>query len=157
MVLPDDPVRSVAAFDPLTATPHDTLRELCARMTEGGCGFLLVVKPGAPAAVVTERDIVRAIGEGAEIDDVWATDVMTREVLEISADAPISEAARLMMTAGVRHLVVRDDAADTDGAGEEAGDAEGEEAAGERVGVVSIRDILEPLLETVEAALARDS
>lgn len=157
MVLPDDPVRSVAAFDPLTATPHDTLRELCARMTEGGCGFLLVVKPGAPAAVVTERDIVRAIGEGAEIDDVWATDVMTREVLEVSADAPISEAARLMMTAGVRHLVVRDDVPGADDeVAEEAGDAGGG-PDGDRVGVVSIRDILEPLLETVEAALDREA
>ncbi len=143
MVLPDDPVRSVAAFEPLTATPHDTLRELSARMTAGGCGFLLVVKPGSPTAVVTERDIVRAIGEGAEIDDVWATDVMTREVLEVSADASIAEAARLMMAAGVRHLVVVDDA-DT-GTDDDADPAD-------RLGVVSIRDLFEPLLEAVETA-----
>ena len=67
---------------------------------------------------------------------MWAVDVMTRDTIMIEPDATIEAAAELMLEAGVRHLVVDD-------------------SEGDRYGVVSVRDLLDPLLAAGHAAAER--
>ena len=82
--------------------------------------------------VVTERDIVRALSEGADPDKEWAVDVMSVDLRSLGPDHTIAEAAALMQDAVIRHVVVSDPA-DPD-----------------VVAMVSIRDLLEPFLNTIE-------
>jgi CBS domain-containing protein len=100
-------------------------------MTAAGCSALLVDLRDGSHGIVTERDIVRGLADGADADTVWATDVLTRDLLEIDAEDSIGDAAELMMEAGVRHLAVVDS---DDG----------------RVGIVSMRDLINPLLDSVD-------
>ena len=116
-----DPVRSVTAFVVLTAEPTDPLILLARRMKLFDCGALMV--EGSPPAIVSERDLLRAIADGQ--GHLLAKDLATPSALSVDADADIGEAAALMVMAQVRHLLVED---------------------GERYGIISMRDLVEPLL-----------
>lgn len=125
---PDDPVRAVTAFDPICAAPGDDLAAMARLMAEHNCGALLVNLHGGGVALVSERDVVRALA--ADNEAAWAVDVMARQVIEISPDDSIADAAELMLEAGVRHLLVRDELED----------------GALRLGIVSVRDLIDPIL-----------
>lgn len=133
MTTPDAAVRTIAAMDPVWAKPGDTLRDLAKAMHTADCGALLIHAREHQTGVVSERDIVRALAEGADPDDVWAADVMTRTILSTSLDEPILSVAELMTEAHIRHAVLIDD-------------------AGTVVGIVSMRDVLRPLLDEAFAS-----
>ncbi len=130
-VTPSDPIRCLTAFDPVTIEPKATLGEASRAMCDSMCGLLLVERRDGGLAVVTERDIVRGIADhGFDAGD-WVTDVMTRDVVTVSAEMSIADSAQVMIEAGIRHLVVED---------EDTG----------KIGVVSVRDILPPLVESAD-------
>ncbi len=119
----DDPVRSITTFVVLTAQSGDPLSLLAKRMKLFDCGALLVEDVEPTPAIVSERDVIAAIATGKL--DATAGELATPRPLWIDADAEIRDAAILMVGAGVRHLVVKD---------------------GDRTGIVSIRDVVDPLL-----------
>ena len=121
----DQPARSIARSELVIGERNDTLRTLAYRMHEANCSALLVANDDS-YAIVTERDIVDSLASGASPDEEWAVDVMTRDVQSVQGSATIADVAELMQVAGIRHVLVDLD----DGA----------------VGVVSVRDLLEPLL-----------
>lgn len=131
--MPDayDPVRSVATFDVVSATTHQTVRDLAQLMTENNCGAIVITMRDGELAIVTERDIVMCLASGQDCDDAWAVDAMSHPVLVVDPDDDIIDAAELMIEGGVRHLIVED-------------------AENERIGVVSVRDLLEPLVESID-------
>ncbi|MFQ5557147.1 MAG: CBS domain-containing protein [Acidimicrobiales bacterium] len=121
----NSPVSAVTSFAPVLAAPHDDLHELARLMTEAGCGSLIVRGRGDDYAIVTERDVLWALAGGSDVG--WAVELMSRDVICVPADTTIAEAAATMIEAGVRHLAVsRDDG---------------------EIGVTSMRDLIEPLLE----------
>lgn len=69
---------------------------------------VVVVEDERPVGIVTERDVVRVYCVNPEQTDIPVRDVMTSPVLGILQDETINEAAELMLTAKVRHLVVID-------------------------------------------------
>jgi len=76
--------------------------------------------------VLTERDIVRAIADGADPGATLVGDYMTGEATTATSQTRVVEAAQTMVGLGIRHLPVVDD--------------------GRSIGVVSLRDILIELL-----------
>ncbi len=126
-----DPVRGLTAFDPASVHPADGLAVVAARMTETNCAALLVRGKDDELGVLTERDVVHGLSAGDA--DAWATDVMTRDVIVVDAETTVADAARQMIRAGIRHLVVRD---------------------GDRVGILSLRDCVAPLLAAIDHTAA---
>ncbi|MDH3301541.1 MAG: CBS domain-containing protein [Acidimicrobiia bacterium] len=122
----DDPVRSIATFVVLSAQSDDPLSLLTKRMKLFNCGALLVEDVEPAPAIVSERDIIAAVATG-ELH-ATAAELATPGALWIDADAEIRDAAVLMVGAGIRHLVVKDD---------------------DQYGIVSIRDVVEPLLSSM--------
>lgn len=59
--------------------------------------------------IITEHDIVAVVHEGADIDNVWAADVMSRAPISVSVSAQLETMATEMAEQHFRHLVVRDD------------------------------------------------
>lgn len=131
--MPDafDPVRSVATFDVVSAATHNTLRDLSRLMAERGCGAVVIRRRDGELGIVTERDIVLCLAGGQDSDDAWAVDAMTHPVLVVDPDDDIIDAAELMIEGGVRHLVVED-------------------TENDRLGIVSVRDLLEPLVDSID-------
>ncbi|MEB2836662.1 MAG: CBS domain-containing protein [Desulfurococcales archaeon] len=105
----------------------DSIREAAKAMHEAGVGSVMVLdEAGRLVGVFTERDLVRAVAEGAPLD-APVDEYMTREVASVRPGTPILEAGDLMIRLGVRHLPVLDD-------------------DGRLVGVISLRDVCQRLL-----------
>ena len=127
-----DPLRSIARSRPTIVRGSSSLREVALMMIDETCSAVVVKDRDGGHHVVTERDIVRALSGGADPDKEWAVDVMSVDLRTLGPDHTIAEAAALMQDAVIRHVVV----ADPDDP--------------EAVAMVSIRDLLEPFLNTLE-------
>ncbi len=87
--------------------PETTLQETAEKMRALNVGSMPVCEGDRVTGIVTDRDIVvRATAEGRDPRSTRAEDVMTREVLIVSEDDDVKEAARLMKHHQVRRLVV---------------------------------------------------
>ncbi len=127
-------VGDVASKRLITITPSATLKEAAEAMIKNGVSFLVVMQNGNLYGVLSEKDIVRCISEGKDVNTTKVGDVCTREVITVRDDAPLQEAAKLMRKHRIRHLVVVD-------------------GTGKPVGVISIRDLVreEATLKKIEA------
>jgi len=107
----------------LTIGPDHTLRHTAQLMSARRTGSAIVIDPdGAGVGIITERDILNAVGDGQNPDTERASGHITWEVVYAGPDWTIDEAAAAMVRGGFRHLVVLDDT--------------------EVLGVISVRDIL---------------
>lgn len=120
------PVQELVFRAPLFAHPGDTLRQLADRMYLEAVGLLVIGAPDRPLGVVSERDIVSAIARGAHPDETRAEEIMTTAVAAVEPGDPMLDAAMLMLDEGIRHLPL--------------------ERSGRVEGVISIRDLLRPLI-----------
>jgi CBS domain-containing protein len=80
-----------------------------------------------PVGLITEADVVHAVADGKDVNDVRIRDLMTMSLTVIKATTTISDAARSMIAGHFRHLPV------VDGAGV--------------VGMVDIADVCRALLD----------
>jgi CBS domain-containing protein/SAM-dependent methyltransferase len=70
-------VRDVMSPDAPTAAAEDTLQEACGHMHAGGMGSVPVIDAGGRCVgVLSAWDVVRAIGQGAEIESTTAAEVV---------------------------------------------------------------------------------
>lgn len=107
----------------LSVGPSHTLREAARLMSERGVGAAVVIDPdGHGPGIVTERDILNAIGAGEDPDSEPVASHLTRDVVFAAPGWSLEEAAAAMVRGGFRHLIV----------------VEG----GEMVGVLSVRDVV---------------
>ena len=95
-------------------------------MAERGVGAVVVLEGDAIAAILTERDVMKAVAAGKD-GSAAVTDWMTRHPDTIESDDTTDHAASLMIHGGFRHLPVVDD--------------------GKVVGIVSIRDLMRVALD----------
>ena len=113
----------------ITVGTSHTLREAARRMTGGQVGSAVVLDPALPGpGIITERDVLRCIGEGGDIDLALVGDYVSRNVVYAAADWPLERAAEAMTAGGFRHLGVLD--------------------RSEVAGVISMRDIVRSWFET---------
>ncbi len=110
----------------LTISSDATLGDAAAKMAERGVGAVVIVEGEAIAAILTERDVMKAVGAGKD-GSASVADWMTRHPDTIEPDDTTDHAASLMIHGGFRHLPV----------------VEG----GKVVGIVSIRDLMRVALD----------
>jgi CBS domain-containing protein len=128
-------VRDAMSKAVLTVGPEHTLRQAAQLMTARRVGSAIVVDPdGAGIGIITERDVLYAIGAGLDPDVERTRAHVTMDVVYAGPDWTIADAAAAMVRGGFRHLVVLD------------GD--------EVLGVISVRDVLRVWSEqhTVQAS-----
>jgi CBS domain-containing protein len=107
----------------LTIGPRHSLRDAAEAMCRRNVGAAIVLDPEAPGpGVITERDILRAIGSGEDPDRETVSDHLTSDLTFASPDWSLERAAAAMVKGRFRHLVV----------------VEG----GELAGILSMRDIV---------------
>jgi CBS domain-containing protein len=119
-------VSAVMSANLLTASADDALTEAAGRMAERRVGAILVTDGTELTGIMTERDVLRAVGK-ASIDGTVG-DWMTRQPDTAPQNATIGQAAAMMLHGGYRHVPIVD------------GD--------HLVGIVSIRDLLRLPSET---------
>lgn len=107
----------------LTVGPEHTLRAVARLMSERRVGAAIVMDPdGHGPGIVTERDILLAVGSGQDVDRELVSDHLTRDVVYAAPDWSLEEAAAAMVRGGFRHLIVLE--------------------GGETRGVLSVRDVV---------------
>ncbi|BDC00148.1 MAG: CBS domain-containing protein [Saccharolobus sp.] len=114
----------------ITVDKNTILKDIAKIMTENNIGSVIVIDNGKPVGIITERDIVRAIGKNKDLN-VRAEDIMTASLITIKEDAPITGALSLMRTYNIRHLPVIDN-------------------NGNLKGIISIRDIARAIDDIIE-------
>ncbi|MGZ5309060.1 MAG: CBS domain-containing protein [Solirubrobacterales bacterium] len=107
----------------LAVGPSHTLRDAASKMAEKGTGAAIVYDDESPAPrIITERDILYAVGGGGDLDSLKVADHMSDSVISAAPDWSLEQAAQEMTKRNIRHLVVVD--------------------GGQLVGVLSMRDIV---------------
>ncbi len=119
---PETSLRELVQRGTVTVPPSATLRDAAFVMEREEVGAVVVVVEGRSAGLLSERDVVRAVANGDDVDDVRVDDVMAVDLVSASVDDTVAQAATAMLAGNIRHLPVVD------------GDAV--------AGVVSIRDVL---------------
>ncbi len=96
---------------PVTISSNATIRQAAEVFTREKIGLLVVTSSATPTraqAVVSERDIVRAVAKGAPLTG-QIDGVSTKKLVSVKRSDRPSKAVRLMMDHGIRHLVVEND------------------------------------------------
>jgi CBS domain-containing protein len=107
----------------LTVGPGHSLRAAAKAMSQRHVGAAVVLDPDAMGpGILTERDVLDAIGKGQDPDTELVGDHLTQEVVFASPEWSLEEAAAAMVRGGFRHLVVMD--------------------TGEIRGILSVRDVV---------------
>lgn len=92
------------------ATVHeaadDSLADAARKMRAAQTGSLLVMDGDRLVGIVTERDLLRAVAEGKDPGALPLKDVMTTDVITITPQTTLKEAAGLMAEKWIRHLPV---------------------------------------------------
>lgn len=142
MSIGDKEVRTLMKGPPVEVFAQWTLRGVAKALAGGPIGAVVVRgahPPGAPGnrpeGVVSERDIVQAIAEGAEIDLTRVEDLMTFDLVSAAPNESVLAVATRMLDKKIRHVpVIESDVV---------------------IGVVSERDMLRALVEDCQAGTTR--
>jgi signal-transduction protein with cAMP-binding, CBS, and nucleotidyltransferase domain len=104
-------VEALIRRTPVTISPSATIRQAAEVFAREKIGLLVVatsVSPVKARAVISERDVVRAVAKGTALTAPLDT-VATKKLISVRRSDRASKAVRLMMDNGIRHLVVEND------------------------------------------------
>lgn len=101
-------VKEAMKKDVKTIRPSDTVKDAAVLMNENRIGSLVVVSgTGAVTGIVTERDIlIDVVATGKNAVDVKVEDIMTKELITISPEKSLEDAADLMTKNKIKKLPV---------------------------------------------------
>ena len=119
-------VRDVASSSVVVVGPEHTVRDAARMMAQHHVGSAVVTDAEQLAGILTERDVLKLVAQGADPDSATVADMMTRDVVTVGPDWDLVEAAEEMARRRIRHLVVFE--------------------GGQLLGVLSVRDVLPHLL-----------
>ncbi len=106
----------------VTDQSDDTLAEAARKMWKQQTGSLLVVEGEDLVGILTERDVMKAVANGANLTETRVSEVMSKDLVTVGPGTSLREAAKLMADRWIRHLPVLD--------------------SGKLVGILSQRDLV---------------
>jgi CBS domain-containing protein len=115
-------VGELMTSDVLTVAPEDTIGETAQKMVELGVSSAVVSDYGKLIGIVTERDLTRAVAGRVHTSEARVREWMTADPVTLTKDASPTDAARIMLEAGFRHIPIVEDE--------------------HTIGIVSIRDVV---------------
>jgi CBS domain-containing protein len=123
-------LRDVAVRHLVTVEPPSTLHRAAHAMTDRGVGAAVVVEREQVVGIITERDVLRAVAAGKDVEATTVEDVMTRGVVSGAPGWDIVKAVKTMADRGFRHLLVME--------------------MDEPVGIVSLRDLMMAMVDMIQ-------
>lgn len=120
-------IRDLVVRDLVTVGPAHTLAQAAKLMNGKRVGSAIVLTEESPG-ILSERDVLRAVADGADPNSATVGDYMTWNAIVATSEWDTMEAARTMLQHGFRHLLVMDGSSE--------------------VGILSIRDLMAGLLGT---------
>ena len=124
-------VGDIMTRDVKTARASDTFADVARILHDNRISSVIVMDGDQVAGIVTERDLVNVVADGADPREQSVGDRLTRDLATVEPRTDISDAAELMAERGIRHLPVLD--------------------RGSLAGIVSIRDLTNWAVEELTA------
>jgi CBS domain-containing protein len=116
------PISAVTGDPVVRVAAEATVAEVAKTLVASEVGAVVVGDEALPAALVSERDVVRVVAAGKDPAAVRALDVASTKLVWCEAEATVDAVAIRMMEHYIRHVLVERD--------------------GALVGIVSARDLL---------------
>lgn len=116
-------IKDLSGGSVVSVEPSTSLRKTAELMHETGVGSVAVAVDGALEGILTERDILNAVADYADLDRDLASGWMTALPDTFGPDMSVADAADWMLATGYRHLPIVDE-------------------EGSVLGMVSIKDVL---------------
>lgn len=105
---PSEHVRNLVTRPPVLVHLDDSLRRVAQLFVEESFGAA-VVRGTDPPAIISERDIIRAVADGMNLDRTHVEEVMTEDVAIAGPSETISRVARMMIDNEIRHVPIIED------------------------------------------------
>jgi CBS domain-containing protein len=126
-----DVLAGKASQDVVTIAPGAGVRELIALLARHNIGAVIVSTDGSAVdGIVSERDVVRRLGDDARVLDATVGEIMTSAVRSVEPAESLDDVRRLMTEHRFRHVPVVD--------------------GGRLTGIVSIGDVVKAYIDKVE-------
>ncbi len=116
------PVSQLIGDEVVRVASDASIHDVAQALTTNGVGAVLLGDDSRPAALVSERDVVRSVAAGHDPATTPASSVASRELVWCDVESTVEEVAAEMLGRYIRHVLVEED--------------------GELVGIVSARDLL---------------
>ena len=98
-------VRDIMTRRVKTIGPEKTIREAARTMTKSKIGSIIVFRE-RPLGIVTEGDVLRAVGKGLDPRKTTVGALMSKKLITTNPDEKVENAAKLMAEAHVKKLPV---------------------------------------------------
>ncbi|MBI4209696.1 MAG: CBS domain-containing protein [Deltaproteobacteria bacterium] len=115
----------------VSVPPDATVEQAARQMTLEKVGSVLVMEKGTPVGIFTERDLLnRVVAKGSDARTTPIREVMSKRLVTIDIDASTEECYNRMQETKCRRVPISED--------------------GKIVGMITMRDILERVMETLQ-------
>ncbi len=104
-------VEALVRRTPVTISSSSTIRQAAEVFAREKIGLLVVassISPVKAEAVISERDVVRAVAKGTALG-AQLDSIATKKLVSVKRSDRASKAVKLMMDNAIRHLVVEND------------------------------------------------
>ena len=103
----DKPAKEIMSTPVVTVLFSDPVISAVNKMITHDIGAVVVMMGGQPVGIITERDILkRVVLEERNPRTTMCQDVMSKPLITIRLDTPLSEAISIMQKNGIRRLPV---------------------------------------------------
>jgi CBS domain-containing protein len=125
-------VQSLVVRPAVYVHANDTLRQVAQTLIEESIGAALVRGSHGLVGLISERDLVRAVSDGASAARTPVSEVMTTELVTAAPNDEIVDVVHRMLDADIRHIPIMEN--------------------GVAYGMVSVRDALRALADDQPAS-----
>jgi CBS domain-containing protein len=103
------PARVAMSTDIVDGQADLRVRDVVQRLAERDVAAAVVSDATGPIGIVSARDIVRALGHGADLDASWAANDMLPQLVWVLPEDPLAEVVSVLADGWIEHVPVIDD------------------------------------------------
>jgi len=92
----------------VTSNASSTVLDAARLMVEKNIGSVIITKDGRLEGILTERDLLDAVGQGKDVGSMRVSELMTGKVVSVKSNTSVVEAAKKMVLHKFRRLPVVD-------------------------------------------------
>jgi len=108
-ITPHSPLRDMMSTPVAMVSLGDPVSHIAEELAANAIGAVLVTTETHCIGIITERDLVEHVANGANLENLTAEEVVTTDLITANPDQTVAEGARMMVEAGIRHLPVADE------------------------------------------------
>ncbi|MFH1562387.1 MAG: CBS domain-containing protein [Nitrospirota bacterium] len=106
--MPKKTLKEILSPNIISVSPNTLVSETISIMSEKKVSCLIIIQNKKTVGIFTERDVVRCLYAGIQLEKHKIKDVMTKHIFTASPDMNLYEAYDLLQHHKIRHLVVVD-------------------------------------------------